>query len=379
MYIRCTKKLFDCLDPSYRSPASDHDPEFSWHASCYEDYGTLYVSVLHDLDDEDLRIQMKTFQFFDGQVEHALHLELKEDGYSDKKIAEYFKDTGPITFVLTDDHELETRLDDHIQLMKDISFLFSNGRKKLSDGAYEKALTAVMSASFASLEEVLERPLYKRTSSTKTKSTKKTASFSSLNAGSTRMLALDVSMVTGFEKSVTRSFLVPLVMDFATLHAILQIGFGWTDSSEHEFKLKNGAIRIGSDRGDMYFRLMWEGIHPEVHVEGETLLSDFIPGVRKIKYLYGFDRGWLLDITVKKAPDFDGGPYAQCTGGQGTTPPEDCGGPPGYDELCEILDDPTHDEYAETHQWVQENPDTIFDMKRINAKLKKLKFVDTTR
>ena len=379
MYIRCTKKLFDCLDPSYRSPASDHNPEFSWHASCYEDYGSLHVSILHDLDDEDLTIRMKTFQFFDKQVEHALRLELKEDGCSAKEIAEYVKDTGPITFVLTDDHELETRLDDHIHLLKNISFLFSNGRKKFSDGAYDKALATVMSASFASLKDVLERPLHKRTSRTKTKSTTKTASSSTLSTVSTRMLALDVSMVTGIDKSVTRSFLVPLVMDFSGLHAILQIGFGWTDSSEHEFKLKNGAIRIGPDRGDMYFRLMWEGIHPEVHMEGETLLEDFIPGIRKIKYLYGFDRGWLLDIKVGKVTSVEGGPRVQCTGGEGTIPPEDCGGPPGYDELCEILLDRSHPEYEETRELIRDNRNATFDLKRINTRLESLKFVEGSR
>jgi hypothetical protein len=33
-------------------------------------------------------------------------------------------------------------------------------------------------------------------------------------------------------------------------------------------------------------------------------------------------------------------------------PPEDCGGPPGYEELLEILGNPSHPEHEEKFEWL---------------------------
>lgn len=44
----------------------------------------------------------------------------------------------------------------------------------------------------------------------------------------------------------------------------------------------------------------------------------------------------------------------RCLDGQRACPPEDCGGPPGYENLIEILRNPKHDEYQETAEWLRE-------------------------
>jgi hypothetical protein len=43
--------------------------------------------------------------------------------------------------------------------------------------------------------------------------------------------------------------------------------------------------------------------------------------------------------------------YPRCLTGRCACPPEDCGGPWGYGDLLEILDDPDHPEYAERLEW----------------------------
>lgn len=40
------------------------------------------------------------------------------------------------------------------------------------------------------------------------------------------------------------------------------------------------------------------------------------------------------------------------TAGEGACPPEDCGGPPGYARLLEVLADPRHEEYEDLLDWL---------------------------
>jgi len=40
-----------------------------------------------------------------------------------------------------------------------------------------------------------------------------------------------------------------------------------------------------------------------------------------------------------------------CLEGAGACPPEDCGGPPGYERFLEIIADPKHSEHEEMLEW----------------------------
>ncbi|NBK21552.1 MAG: hypothetical protein EOM68_05965, partial [Spirochaetia bacterium] len=185
----------------------------------------------------------------------------------------------------------------------------------------------------------------------------------------TPMVALNVKLILSKDKPVTRSFLVPLFLSFAALHAILQIGFGWYDSHLHRFSLKKKSVTIGMKMGYM-------GIEDDdVLDEEETMLSDFIPEERTFRYLYDFGDCWEHVIKVGKVHNVEGGPYVECTGGKGSTPPEDCGGRYGYDNLCEILGDPTCEEYEEMLEWAGDDFDAGFDKDFINKELGELKFV----
>ncbi|MBI9095338.1 MAG: plasmid pRiA4b ORF-3 family protein [Sphaerochaeta sp.] len=383
MYIQCTKKLFEHLDPLCLKLSTPYESTYCWHANCFELHGLQYVMFLNDTGDEDLLIKVESFQDFGKQVELALHFDMEKNGLTAVEIAKYMEDTGPIAFALTQDQVLIARLNNRIKRLKESRssrLLFPGVFPDTgNDATFENSLDAVIERVIDKILGDLAYPMSRNTAKTKSKAPKKIVPTSALSLDKTPMIAIDAELMLYREEKVTRSFLVPLEMDFGTLGTILQMGFGWSEGSGHEFHLKRDTIRIGADSSDMYMRLMFEGKHTQVLSEGETVLSDFIPGVRKIQYHFGFDRGWLLDISVKKAPDADGGPYVTCTGGQGTTPPEDCGGPPGYDELCEILGDPTHVEYAETVEWIHDNRNAKFDLKRINTALKRLKFVDTTR
>jgi len=60
--------------------------------------------------------------------------------------------------------------------------------------------------------------------------------------------------------------------------------------------------------------------------------------------------------------------YPLCLGGKRACPPEDCGGPYGYEELLDAMADPEHDRYEELVDWIGHEFDPEeFDTDLVNA------------
>jgi hypothetical protein len=76
-------------------------------------------------------------------------------------------------------------------------------------------------------------------------------------------------------------------------------------------------------------------------------------GVKTLKYLYDFGDGWEHTVKIERIADaLPGFSYPVFIDATGRCPPEDVGGPPGYDELLKILGSPKHKRHAEMIEWL---------------------------
>ena len=64
----------------------------------------------------------------------------------------------------------------------------------------------------------------------------------------------------------------------------------------------------------------------------------------------------------------NGGAYPVCIGGKRNSPPDDCGGVRGYDNMLEVLSDPTDEEYEDTKAWVESMKKGPFDPKHLDPR-----------
>ena len=83
----------------------------------------------------------------------------------------------------------------------------------------------------------------------------------------------------------------------------------------------------------------------------------------------------MHEIRAEKieAPDA-GTKYPTCIEGERAAPPDDCGGPPGYERLLEVIKDPDDDEYEEMLEWVGKSFDPEeLDVARLNKALARLR------
>lgn len=162
-------------------------------------------------------------------------------------------------------------------------------------------------------------------------------------------------------------------LTFLQLHRVIQEAMGWEDGHLHEFELASPRIRIGTNPpggfGDF-------GSGPPLLPEGKTRLADVLEGKKKFRYWYDFGDDWMHTVTIeKRLPPDAGAPPAQLLAGELACPPEDCGGPYGYAQLLEVLDDPNHPEREEMLDWLggefdPEDFDLADHAKRVAATVK---------
>jgi hypothetical protein len=142
---------------------------------------------------------------------------------------------------------------------------------------------------------------------------------------------------------VWRRVIVPEDTTLDRLHEILQAAFGWWDYHLHEFEI--GGVRYGVDDGEDW------GDPPRD--ERRVRLRNLVEAGSSFLYVYDFGDYWRHKVVVEKIlPARSGVAYPTCIGGRRACPPEDCGGPPGYEGFLEAIGNPAHEEHDSMLEWV---------------------------
>ena len=145
------------------------------------------------------------------------------------------------------------------------------------------------------------------------------------------------------------------------LHRVIQIAFQWYDYHLHQFMIAGERYAIPDEDLEDF------GVATRSTV-GVTLAQLGLSEGVQFTYEFDFGDAWTHRIDVRKlAPVGDRAelmPAPLLMDGRRAAPPEDCGGPPGYEELLRVLADPSDPEHADMRTWV--GPD--FDAERFDAR-----------
>ena len=151
----------------------------------------------------------------------------------------------------------------------------------------------------------------------------------------------------------------------AQLHRILQIVMGWEDYHLHQFEIGRRIYSVPDPDDDLYER--------QVIDESRVRLREVVPRVGiQFEYLYDFGDSWRHDLLLEAIvlPDL-GTEYPHCVTGERRTPPEDVGGPPGYEDYLEALADPEHQEHENVLRWRGPFDPEAFSPTTVNQELQK--------
>ena len=168
---------------------------------------------------------------------------------------------------------------------------------------------------------------------------------------------------------------------FWDLHVAIQDAMGWMDYHLHEFRrgVQPGATghRIGIPiEGEDDFRPS-SPLLPGWQVPIDEYFHE--PGM-KLYYEYDFGDGWRHEVLLEGILLREKGvKYPNCIAGARTTPPEDCGGPPGYYALLNTLADPESEEYAETVTWLRYHVRNYLPLEPDAFDISKVRFTSPVR
>src|SRR5262249_9028195 len=118
------------------------------------------------------------------------------------------------------------------------------------------------------------------------------------------------------------------------LHEYIQTAMGWTNSHLHHFRIKNQYY------GDPL--LMAENFDEFGYEDSTTpRLSDILPPTNRrfrFEYEYDFGDSWWHEILFEgRRPAEPGQRYPVCVEGERACPPEDVGGPWGYEDFVDAV------------------------------------------
>jgi len=167
----------------------------------------------------------------------------------------------------------------------------------------------------------------------------------------------------GTRPPIWRRLEVPSAITLLELHHSIQEAFGWLGAHLWVFSTPRGDYGVAD---------------PELgHRSAASATLDTVAGRAgdRLRYTYDFGDDWDHELLVEQVDTAEPGvAYPRCLAGRRARPPEDCGGIWGYQQLCEILADPSHPEHTNQLEWLglasaeQFNP-TQLDLAEVNNTL----------
>ncbi|WP_208591961.1 plasmid pRiA4b ORF-3 family protein [Gracilibacillus suaedae] len=181
-------------------------------------------------------------------------------------------------------------------------------------------------------------------------------------------------------QQVWRRLVIPINRTFADLHDILQIAFNWTNSHLYEFNFyQQQPSYTDYYLPDANYTLV---SHPEAFAyrkDGQEMeyahqivLRDVLNQYKSIVYMYDLGDDWQHFIEVEEWIDNYDARYPVCLNGEGTTPPENVGGIPGYSNFLEVIQSKDDSEREWMLNWAESMGYQPFDKDLINEQLSKI-------
>ena len=148
------------------------------------------------------------------------------------------------------------------------------------------------------------------------------------------------------EPKIWRRIDMPMSATLMALHEAIQVSMGWTFSHLWEFRVADRCY------GDTSFMFDDDGATPVYKADVMRLRTAVDRCGNRFEYLYDFGDSWYHDVIVEGVREGDqDAEYPTFVDGARRCPPEDVGGPPGFEEFLEAVTDPNHEQYEEWTEW----------------------------
>jgi hypothetical protein len=165
----------------------------------------------------------------------------------------------------------------------------------------------------------------------------------------------------GVRPVIWRLIQVPGDIHLGELHSVLQELMPWENRHLHRFMIGNN--QFGVLNGNPADNHMGDESRITLEMVARTANG-------RLRYDYDFGDSWQHDIVIEsESPWAKGSWIPVCLDGMRACPPEDCGGPSGYADLLEVMNNPDHRLHLEMKQWLSRRGKWPFDPERFDRVL----------
>lgn len=167
-----------------------------------------------------------------------------------------------------------------------------------------------------------------------------------------------------------REVLMPATCSFLDLHIVIQRIFNWCD--EHLFNFEMIAHSTNVHVEEYAFQNPEDAFVPRGHALAEArevLLGDVFPRSRTARYSYDYGDGWEHKIKLVKTIRNADVSAPQLVAGEGDAPPEDVGGPGGFEDFLVTISNPFNTECLDALKWGEAQGYAPFDLEKKQREL----------
>lgn len=145
--------------------------------------------------------------------------------------------------------------------------------------------------------------------------------------------------------TVHRLIRVPATSSFADLHTFIQKAFGWENDHLYQFELEKS-------RKEWIFTEVYSDFEdPRLSEAGDYQLKDFLRKGKKLTYIYDMGDYWEHEIQVVDAIKGYQEEVPVLLAAEYQTPPEDVGGPGGFMNFLEALENSNDPQHGDMVDW----------------------------
>lgn len=351
MIIQCTSALMEKIDSKITvieaSDKNDMNPLIFWHAHFIKVNRKNAIVLINDLTSYTVvlfRPKKKDFLDLERQIEIAIRYTLKNDGYLESVIDEYFNASPSILFTKWSSRSVLGRF----QMMKRI----------IGYNEYLDPSTLQQRFIGAQINSYISRMKDGQDSSAQERMQEELLQFLSYSGAENGVIQifkhyeLKIRLDLDYCK-IYRRVSVPSYYTFRQLSNVILTVFDWLDYHIHEFivEQKEGMKLILQMDDDPDRLLDSEMANMELKLEQFVSIDEvFSKEPILISYIYDLGDYWEHEIILEKITEREERLPIYLEG-KGERPPEDVGGSGGFEEYLEIIADKDHPEHEFMVDW----------------------------
>lgn len=183
-----------------------------------------------------------------------------------------------------------------------------------------------------------------------------------------------VELDLGPKRECWREIVIPSGWAFVDLHEAIQASFLWWDYHQYDFTLRSHGEQcriVDPEQGGVDAMFAPPSNGQKILDVCEILLDEVFPRTRTATYSYDYGDGWTCRVKLVEAIERYEGEMPVCTDGAGDAPPEDVGGPGGFERFLAAIGNEDDPEHAEMKEWGASQLFAPFSVEAANERIRR--------